>query len=79
MSEMPQGGLPGEPDPKPPSYRIIMVDDGGKVTSVIPLPVHDDESAIAVAKRMANGLSAELWDGLRYIERFDGDGEQATP
>ncbi|GJE56941.1 hypothetical protein [Methylobacterium thuringiense] len=71
MSEIPQGGLPGGAD-TPPSYRVLLFDRDGKVQSSVPIPVHDDELAKAVAQRMSNGLSAELWDGLRYIEQFDG-------
>lgn len=71
MSEIPQGGLPGGSDTSP-SYRVLLFDADGKVHSSVPVPVPDDESAKAVARRMSNGLNAEVWDGLRYIERFDG-------
>jgi len=76
MSEIPQGCLPGGTD-TPPSYRVLLFDREGKVHSSVPVPVPDDEAAKAVARRMSNGLSAELWDGLRYIERFDGTGHPA--
>ena len=77
MTQIPQGGLPGGDQTKP-SYRVLLFDEEGNVHSSIPVPVCDDESAKNVARHLANGLSAELWDGLRYIERFDGSGTTAS-
>ncbi|GLS44230.1 hypothetical protein [Methylobacterium brachythecii] len=71
MSDVPHSGIPGGDGSKSPSYRVMLLDAEENVQALTPIPVLNDEAAKIVAMRMANGLAAELWDGLRFIERFD--------
>ncbi|GJE54813.1 MULTISPECIES: hypothetical protein [Methylobacterium] len=72
QTEIEYGPLPGSNSAERPSYRVVLFDRNGRVHSITPLLVTEDASAKMSACRMANGLSAELWDGLRYIDRYDG-------
>jgi hypothetical protein len=72
QTEIEYGQLPGSDGAERASYRVVLFDRDGRVHSITPLLVTEDASAKESACRMASGLSAELWDGLRYIERFDG-------
>lgn len=70
MSSIPEGGVPGM-EHEPPAYRVIIVSSDGVVQQSVPLPVDSDDAAKRAAERLATGNIAELWDGLRFIERFE--------
>lgn len=56
---------------KPPAYRAMVIASDDRVVFQVPLPVRTDEAAKVVAQSMADVRTVEVWDGLRFIERFD--------
>lgn len=80
MSEIPENGLPGGDQDKPPSYRVLTLDADQNVSGVMHIKAADDASAKAVAERLAKECATELWDGLRFIEHFEpGPNSPAQP
>jgi hypothetical protein len=62
--------LPGS-DPSPACYRVLVLSTTDEVIRTERLPVTSDEEAITLAQAKVDGHSVELWDGLRFTERFD--------
>ena len=48
----------------------IMVAKSGTVVNARRLAADNEECAVQQAKAMVGGDTVELWDGLRFIERF---------
>jgi len=53
------------------AYRVFLLDGDDGVRTSLPLTAADDVEALALARAMVDGHSVELWDGVRFIERFD--------
>ena len=52
------------------SYRVIFVDEDGKVSLTLLLFAAGDSEAKRKAKAMVDGHGVDLWEGLRFIEHF---------
>lgn len=64
---------------RPPAYRVLAMSRDETVIADVAVQAADDEEAIAVAKQLATGRVIELWDGLRFVERFEPNPNQAAP
>ncbi len=53
------------------NYRIVSVDDAGKVRSQRNFACATDEDAIIWAKQLENEKPTELWSGPRFVMRID--------
>ncbi|MHB2205085.1 hypothetical protein [Methylobacterium sp. CM6257] len=62
--------LPGH-DPTTPVYRLLFIGASNEVLRVERLNASSDDVALAVAQQLAEAHPVELWDGIRFIERFD--------
>ncbi|GEP09253.1 hypothetical protein [Methylobacterium gnaphalii] len=71
MSDIRKSGLPEDDQHPVRTYRVVALDDDGRVNASTTLPAIDDEAAKRFARRMAKGFAVELWDGLRFIEHYD--------
>ena len=71
----------GEDGPSSDSrdYKVFVLDAEGHVTRTIAFRAFGDAAAMAIAEGLVNGRSVELWEGLRYIERYDPEPGQVTP
>jgi hypothetical protein len=49
------------------SYRIYLLDDMGKIATGIDVDCQDDEDAMAMAKTLARGGRAEVWESARLV------------
>ncbi|RYE97882.1 MAG: hypothetical protein EOO77_38250 [Oxalobacteraceae bacterium] len=59
-----------EPD-RTPSYRAVVLDAyGGEVLNT-PISAAGDDEAKGKARALVDGHALDLWDGLRFIERFE--------
>lgn len=59
-------------DPEFPSaYRAMTLTGDGRVMANLSLIASSDLEAIAAAKVLADAHAVELWDGLRFIDRFE--------
>lgn len=56
--------------PEAHRYRALLLDIGGKIIRVRAISAGDDEEASGIARGMLDGRAVELWDRLRFIERF---------
>lgn len=54
-----------------PNYRLLYISTSNEVIRVERLNASDDDVAIAVAQELAVTHFVELWDGMRFIERFE--------
>ena len=52
-------------------YRAFVVCPDGYVLNTLTFSAFGDDSASAIAEGMVDGHAIELWDGVRFIERFD--------
>lgn len=59
-----------ESDAKAADYRLMFVGAFGEVINVERLNATSDEVAQTVAEQSASTHAVELWQGLRFIERF---------
>lgn len=59
-----------EPD-EPRRYRAVMLIDGGGGGLNTLIPALNDDDAKAEALALVDGHAIDLWDGLRFIERFE--------
>lgn len=57
-------------DTREPAYRAVVVDEQNKVVSVDTLETTRLEEAAARAREMAATSTVYLWEGVRFIERF---------
>jgi hypothetical protein len=55
---------------EPASYRIFLLDSEGRIKKSKALRCSDDETAIAEARRLADGRMLELYDGCRLVLRI---------
>jgi len=53
------------------AYRVFLLDGDGSVRTSFPLTAADDAEVLALAGAMVDGHAVELWDGVRFIGRFD--------
>ncbi|MHB2206397.1 hypothetical protein [Methylobacterium sp. CM6257] len=53
-----------------PAYRAVVVDAQNTVVSVDTLPATRLEEAAARAREMAATSTVYLWEGVRFIQRF---------
>lgn len=49
-------------------YLVIVLACDGTVTRSERVWTQDDEEAMAIAMRLADGRAADVWDGLRFVE-----------
>ena len=70
MDVGPEGGAIRDGQPAP-AYRVMVVAPDGALRQVIPLPA----AAMMAARHLVGGDAADLWDGLRFIERFERPSE----
>lgn len=70
MSDPLDTRIPGTDD-RPPAYHAMTIASDQTVVSDVSIPADDDEQAIGMAKQLVNGHAVELWDRLRFIERFE--------
>ena len=70
MSGLTQLDLSGSGARQSTIYRAIMVAKSGTVVNARRLAADNEECAVQQAKAMVGGDTVELWDGLRFIERF---------
>ena len=54
-----------------PAYRAMTLTVDGRVMDNVTLSADSDLEALTTAETMVNGFAVELWDGLRFIERFE--------
>jgi hypothetical protein len=53
------------------NYRVVPVDDAGKLGRQRNFVCANDEDAIVWAKQLVNETSVELWSGARFIARLE--------
>lgn len=70
MSGSAQLHLSGLGDRQSAVYRAIVVAKSGTVVNAMRLAADNEERAVQQAKAMVGDDTVELWDGLRFIERF---------
>jgi len=56
--------------PELPIYHVAIRARSGAVHNVLHLPADDDEQAREQARTMVDSHAVELWDGLRFVDRF---------
>lgn len=54
-----------------PHYRIQLLTPNHQIISTVVFKARDDVSALEIAEGMVDGHAVELWDDLRFIERFE--------
>ncbi|GEP05614.1 hypothetical protein [Methylobacterium oxalidis] len=59
-----------EDDTPEPTYRAVVVDAQNAVVSVDTLQATQLEEAATLAREMAATSTVYLWDGPRFIQRF---------
>lgn len=55
----------------PRAYRAMTLTGDGRVAANVLLCAGSDLEALTAAKVLAGEFAVELWDGLRFIERFE--------
>ena len=60
-----------EAGPHRPRYRALILTHEGLVLRTERVPADDDHAALTLAETLSREHAVELWDGLRFIERFD--------
>ena len=55
----------------PRAYRVMMLRPDGRVATNTPVAAGSDLEALTLAETLRTDLAVELWDGLRFIERFE--------
>lgn len=53
------------------SYYICIIGDDGKIEDRVGVLCDDDEEAIRIAKKFADGSAVELWYGKRKITELN--------
>ena len=56
--------------PEEHRYRALLLDLRGKIIRVRSFSASDDEQASGIARDMLDGRAIELWDRIRFIQRF---------
>jgi len=59
-----------ESDTPEPAYRVVVVDAQNTVVSVDTLQATRIEEAAVLARKMAESSTVYLWEGPRFIQRF---------
>lgn len=67
---MDEGVETSNPRPMRVAYRVFLLASDDSVRDSVPLTAADDAEAMALAAAMVDGQAVELWDGVRFIERF---------
>ncbi|WP_336486363.1 hypothetical protein [Methylobacterium nigriterrae] len=62
--------LPGS-EPAEPRYRVIVLSTCNEVIRTERLSASSDDEALSLIRPMVDGHALELWDGVRFIERFN--------
>lgn len=62
---------PARRDPTAPDYRLVFIGASNEVTRVERVTASSDDVAIAMAQQSAATDRVELWDSIRFIERFE--------
>jgi hypothetical protein len=52
-------------------YTVMLICPRGSVVLITKFDALDDDAALVLAQGMLNEHTVELWQGLRFIERFD--------
>lgn len=52
-------------------YLVMMVCPRGSVLLITKFDAQSDDAALVVAQGLRNEHAVELWQGVRFIERFD--------
>jgi hypothetical protein len=60
------------------NYRIVSVDDAGKVSSQRSFACANDDDAIVWARQLLDKTSVELWSGARFIARIEPEARAKT-
>ncbi|GJE43427.1 hypothetical protein [Methylobacterium soli] len=68
-----------EAGPHRPRYRALILSQEGLVLRTERVPADDDPAALAIAETLDGAHAVELWDGLRFIERFEVAAAPARP
>ncbi|KAB1075089.1 hypothetical protein [Methylobacterium planeticum] len=71
MANAPSGPAWPDAGPHRPRYRALILTAEGLVLRTERVPAEDDHAALALGERLSGEHAVELWDGLRFIERFD--------
>ena len=66
-------GPPSAEPEGPPSYRAMMFGADGRMVLQAVIAAAGDDAAKAQALALADGHSVDLWDQLRFIDRFEPD------
>jgi hypothetical protein len=53
------------------NYRVVPVDDAGKLGRPRNFACANDQDAIVWAKQLVSETSVELWSGARFITRLE--------
>ncbi|MCJ2110012.1 hypothetical protein MKK64_02105 [Methylobacterium sp. E-025] len=56
--------------PAPFCYRVLVLGSEGQVTRMVPIKARSDLDAKRLARGFLDGRGVELWDGMRFMERF---------
>jgi len=55
------------------AYRVYSLNGAGKVLSAEWIEADSDERAVETARAAARGVSLEIWQGQRLVERIRPD------
>jgi len=50
-------------------YRIISLDNGGRVETALDITCRDDLDALAEGERIGEESNVEIWQGPRFVAR----------
>jgi hypothetical protein len=53
------------------SYRIVTIDEAGKLSRHRGFVCDNDDDAIVWAKQSVDGAAVELWSGARFVARLE--------
>jgi hypothetical protein len=56
---------------EPASYRLVFLDEQGRIKKSKALDCASDEDAIVEARRRADGRTLEIYDGCRLVLRIE--------
>ncbi|GJD93132.1 hypothetical protein OCOJLMKI_0322 [Methylobacterium iners] len=52
-------------------YRALVLYENGRILKTVEFSAWGEGAALAIAKGMVNEHAIELWDGLRFLDRFE--------
>ncbi|WP_244029380.1 hypothetical protein [Methylobacterium sp. E-016] len=70
MNSQPFGFADLDKPPMPACYRVLLLGPEGQVTRMVPIKARNDLDAERLARGFLDGHGVELWDGMRFMERF---------